>query len=87
VTRSINTLLNVRSFDWPTLEIGLLTIALILLLERTRVGLLAAVIRVLRDDREVSRPVADLVPGDLIVLAEEDLVPRTACSWAAHRFR
>ena len=42
---------------------------------------------VLRDDREVSRPVADLVPGDLIVLAEEDLVPRTACSWAAHRFR
>jgi hypothetical protein len=44
VTRSINTLLHVRSFDWPTLEIGLLTIALILLLERTRVGLLAAVI-------------------------------------------
>jgi P-type Ca2+ transporter type 2C len=37
--------------------------------------LVAPVVRVLRDDREVSRPVADLVPGDLIVLAEGDLVP------------
>jgi len=37
--------------------------------------LVAPVVRVLRDDREVSAPVADLVPGDLIVLAEGDLVP------------
>jgi Ca2+-transporting ATPase len=37
--------------------------------------LVAPVVRVLRDDREVSRPVAELVPGDLIVLAEGDLVP------------
>ncbi len=37
--------------------------------------LVAPVVRVLRDDREVSTPVADLVPGDLIVLAEGDLVP------------
>ena len=37
--------------------------------------LVAPVVRVLRDDREVSRPVADLVPGDLTVLAEGDLVP------------
>jgi len=40
--------------------------------------LVAPVVRVLRDDREVSRPVADLVPGDLIVLAEGDLVPADA---------
>jgi Ca2+-transporting ATPase len=38
-------------------------------------ALVAPVARVLRDDREVSLPVADLVPGDLIVLAEGDLVP------------
>jgi Ca2+-transporting ATPase len=37
--------------------------------------LVAPVVRVLRDDREVSRAVADLVPGDLIILAEGDLVP------------
>jgi P-type Ca2+ transporter type 2C len=37
--------------------------------------LVSPVARVLRDDRELSRPVADLVPGDLIVLAEGDLVP------------
>jgi P-type Ca2+ transporter type 2C len=41
-------------------------------------SLVAPVVRVLRDDREVSRPVADLVPGDLIVLAEGDLVPADA---------
>ncbi|HYO17662.1 MAG TPA: HAD-IC family P-type ATPase, partial [Dermatophilaceae bacterium] len=37
--------------------------------------LVAPVVRVLRDDREVSALVSDLVPGDLIVLAEGDLVP------------
>jgi P-type Ca2+ transporter type 2C len=37
--------------------------------------LVAPVIRVLRDDRELGRPVAELVPGDLVVLAEGDLVP------------
>jgi P-type Ca2+ transporter type 2C len=41
-------------------------------------SLVAPVVRVLRDDREVSRHVADLVPGDLIVLAEGDLVPADA---------
>jgi SulP family sulfate permease len=46
VTRSIDTLVHVRSFDWPTLAIGLLTIGLILLLERTRVGALALVVAV-----------------------------------------
>jgi SulP family sulfate permease len=43
VTRSIDTLVQVSSFDWPTLAIGLVTIGLILLLERTRVGALALV--------------------------------------------
>ena len=38
-------------------------------------ALVAPVVRVLRDGREVSRPVAELVPGDLVVLAEGDLVP------------
>jgi SulP family sulfate permease len=38
VTRSIDTLVHVSSFDWPTLAIGLLTIVLILLLERTPWG-------------------------------------------------
>jgi P-type Ca2+ transporter type 2C len=37
--------------------------------------LVSPVVRVLRDDREVSALVSDLVPGDLIVLAEGDLVP------------
>lgn len=37
--------------------------------------LVAPVIRLIRDDEEVSRPVAELVPGDLVVLAEGDLVP------------
>jgi sulfate permease, SulP family len=46
VTRSIDTLVHVSSYDWPTLAIGLLTIALILLLERTRVGALALVVAV-----------------------------------------
>ena len=38
-------------------------------------ALVAPVVRVLRDGREVSRPVTELVPGDLVVLAEGDLVP------------
>ena len=46
VTRSIDTLLQVGSFDWPTLAIGLLTIGLILLLERTPVGALGLVVAV-----------------------------------------
>jgi Ca2+-transporting ATPase len=37
--------------------------------------LVAPVVRVLRDDREVSALVSELVPGDLIVLGEGDLVP------------
>jgi Ca2+-transporting ATPase len=37
--------------------------------------LVAPVVRVIRNDREVSRPVGELVPGDLVVLAEGDLVP------------
>ena len=37
--------------------------------------LVAPVVRVFRDDLEISAPVTDLVPGDLIVLAEGDLVP------------
>lgn len=38
VTRSIDTFVHVRFLNWPTLTIGLLTIVLILLLERTRLG-------------------------------------------------
>ena len=37
--------------------------------------LVAPVVRVLRDDRELSAPAAELVSGDLVVLAEGDLVP------------
>jgi P-type Ca2+ transporter type 2C len=37
--------------------------------------LVAPVIRLIRDDEEVSRPAAELVPGDLVVVAEGDLVP------------
>ena len=37
--------------------------------------LVAPVVRVLCDDREVSRAVAGLLPEDLIVLAEGDLLP------------
>ncbi|MEP7368419.1 MAG: SulP family inorganic anion transporter [Dermatophilaceae bacterium] len=46
VTRAIDTVLHVASFDWPTLAIGLVTIALILLLERTPVGSLGLVVAV-----------------------------------------
>jgi Ca2+-transporting ATPase len=37
--------------------------------------LVAPAVRVFRDDLEISAPVTDLVPGDLVVLAEGDLVP------------
>jgi SulP family sulfate permease len=46
VTRSIDTLVHVSALDWPTLAIGLLTIVLILLLERTPVGALGLVVAV-----------------------------------------
>lgn len=47
VTRAISTILHVTSFDWPTFAIGIATIGLILLLERTPLGplsLFAAVV-------------------------------------------
>ncbi len=46
VTRAVDTLLNVPSFDRPTFVIGLSTIALILLLERTFLGSLGMVVAV-----------------------------------------
>lgn len=46
VTRSIDTLLHVGSWDWTGVAVGAATVALILLLERTRVGPLALVVAV-----------------------------------------
>ena len=46
VTRAVDTMLNIPSFDLPTFVIGLSTIALILLLERTFLGSLGMVVAV-----------------------------------------
>jgi SulP family sulfate permease len=46
VTRAIDTLLHVTSFNWPTFFIGVLTIVLILALERTPVGSLGMVVAI-----------------------------------------
>ena len=43
VVRAVDTALHPQFFDWPTVAIGVLTIALILLLERTRIGSLGLV--------------------------------------------
>ena len=44
VTRAVDTLLHVGSFDWPTFIIGTLTIVLIVLLEKTRLRALGLVV-------------------------------------------
>lgn len=46
VTRAINTLLRPGQISWPTLAVGLATMALIVLLERTRIGSMGLVIAV-----------------------------------------
>jgi SulP family sulfate permease len=46
VTRAINTLLRPGQLSWPTLAVGLATMALIVLLERTRIGSMGLVIAV-----------------------------------------
>ncbi len=46
VTRTIDTLLHPGSFDWPTVAIGALTLVLIVVLERTRLGALGLVVAV-----------------------------------------
>lgn len=46
VTRAINTLLRPGQISWPTLAVGLATMALIVVLERTRIGSMGLVIAV-----------------------------------------
>ena len=46
ITRALDTLWNFTSFHWPTLIIALLTLALILVLERTRLGALGLFVAV-----------------------------------------
>lgn len=46
LTRSIDLLLHPGRFDWPTLVVGVVTIGLILLLKRTRLGSLGIVVSI-----------------------------------------
>ena len=47
VARAINTVLSPAELDWPSVVVGVTTIALIVLLERTRIGSLGLVIAVI----------------------------------------
>jgi SulP family sulfate permease len=47
IVRSVNTLISPASLDWRSVAIGLATIALIVLLERTRVGSMGLVVAVI----------------------------------------
>ena len=47
IVRSINTILSPASVDWPSVTIGFATIALIVVLERTRVGSIGLVVAVI----------------------------------------
>jgi sulfate permease, SulP family len=47
VVRAINTVLSPASLDWASVTVGLLTIALIVVLERTRVGSIGLVVAVI----------------------------------------
>ncbi len=71
ITRSIDTLLNVASFHWPTVVAAVLTFALILVLERTRLGALGLVIAVV----VVSGAVALLPNLDVPTMAELAAIP------------
>jgi SulP family sulfate permease len=47
IVRTINTILSPASVDWPSVVVGLATIALIVILERTRVGSIGLVVAVI----------------------------------------
>lgn len=46
IVRAVDTLVHVTSFHWPTLAVSILTLALILVLERTRLGALGLFVAV-----------------------------------------
>ncbi|VAW08704.1 Sulfate permease, partial [hydrothermal vent metagenome] len=70
VARAFNTLVNLGQAHWPTIAIGVLTIVLIIILERTKLGPLGMVVAIGLGS------VAALFASDVAILADIADIPR-----------
>ena len=72
VLRAFDTLLNLGKASWPTIAVGITTIVLILLLERTKLGALGMVVAII-----AGSAIAPLLGWDVAVLNDIAEIPKS----------
>jgi len=72
VLRAFDTVINLGQASWPTITVGVATIGLILLLERTKLGALGMVVAII-----IGSAVAPLLGWDVAILNDIAEIPRS----------
>ncbi len=72
VLRAFDTIINLGQASWPTITVGVATIGLILLLERTKLGALGMVVAII-----VGSAIAPLLGWDVAILNDIAEIPRS----------
>ncbi len=72
ILRAFDTIINLGQASWPTITVGVATIGLILLLERTKLGALGMVVAII-----VGSAIAPLLGWDVAILNDIAEIPRS----------